>query len=132
MRFYLWGEPSSKMTFRQRMTGLIYTILSFSNVSTAIALLIAPIPTLYGYPLVAYSTKDEFRTLLRLAFICMATEWLDDCIVALITGYRIAMCEGHAAYWISPCELANLELRISAYLYRSCCCISPRIFAKLA
>jgi hypothetical protein len=114
------------------MTGLIYTILSFSNVSTTIALLIAPVPLLSGYPLVLYSTKDELRILLRLVFVCMASEWLDDCIVALITGYRIAMCEGHAAYWISPCELANPESRISAYLYRSYRSVSLCFVAKLA
>ncbi len=103
MRFYLWGEASRKLTVRQRLTGLIYTILSFSNISTTISLLIAPITLLSGSPLIIYSTKEECRTLLRLAFVCMASEWLDDCIVSLITGYRIAMCEGHAAYWISPC-----------------------------
>ena len=92
------------MTFRQRMTGLIYTILSFSNISTTISLLIAPVTLLSGCPVVIYSGQAELRFLLRLAFVCMATEWLDDCIVSLITGYRIAMCEGHAAYWISPCK----------------------------
>lgn len=132
MRFYLWGEPSNKMTFRQRMMGLIYTVLSFSNISTTIALLIGPFTLLSGYPLVAYSTEDELRVLLRLVFVCMVSEWLDDCIVALITGYRIAMCEGHAAYWISPCEFANPESRISAYLYRSFRSVSPRFVAELA
>ena len=104
MKFYLWGEASSKMTVRQRMIGLIYTILALSHISTTMSLLITPVALLSGSPLVIYSGKEELRVLLRLAFVCMAAEWLDDCIVSLITGYRIAICEGHAAYWISPCK----------------------------
>lgn len=46
IRFYLFGEPSSKMAIRQRFAGLIYTLLSITNIITTLTLLAVPFP--YG------------------------------------------------------------------------------------
>ena len=105
MRFYLFGEPSRKMGFRQRAAGLIYVLLSFSHILTTIALLAIPVSLWSGSPLVVYRTKDSLRGLLALAIASVASEWLDDLVVALVTGYRVAVAEGHATYWIAPRKL---------------------------
>ena len=104
MRFYLFGEPSGKMAIRQRFAGLIYTLLSVTNIITTLALLAVPVSLWSGRPLVVYPGEEDLRTLLGLAIACLTSEWLDDCVVSLLTGYRIAVAEGHAAYWKAPCE----------------------------
>ena len=105
MRFYLFGDPSRKMGFRQRGAGLIYVLLSFSHILTTIALLAIPVSLWSGSPLVVYPTEDSLRGLLALAIASITSEWLDDLVVSLVTGYRVAVAEGHATYWIAPCKL---------------------------
>ena len=91
------------MSIRQRLAGLIYSLLSIINILTTIALLAIPASLWSGRSLVVYPDEAALRTLVGLAIACVITEWLDDCVVSLITGYRIAVAEGHAAYWIAPC-----------------------------
>ena len=105
MSFYLFGEPSRKMGFRQRGAGLIYVLLSFSHILTTIALLAIPVSLWSGSPLVVYPTEGSLRGLLTLAIASVISEWLDDLVVSLVTGYRVAVAEGHTTYWIAPCKL---------------------------
>lgn len=104
MRFYLYGEHAQKMDFRQRSVGLIYVLLSLCNVITTIGMVTLLISIFSGLPLVAYKSEEDFHTLVRLVCACIITEWLDDCVVALLTGYRIAISEGHVNCWIAPCK----------------------------
>ena len=104
MGWYMYGSKSRGMSIRQRLTGLIYSLLSISNIFTTISVLIMPFVFYSGLPLVVYARKDDLRILVRLVCTFAVCEWLDDCIVGLITGYRIAVSEGHATLWISPCK----------------------------
>lgn len=104
MRFYLFGENSRKMGVRQRAAGLIYACLSLANVTTTAALALVPIAMASGQPLIVSPRPESLRPLLCMAIACVTSEWLDDCVVSLVTGYRIAVSEGHAAYWIAPCK----------------------------
>ncbi len=104
MRFYLFGDPSRKMGFRQRGAGLVYVLLSFSHILTTIALLAIPVTLWSGSPLVVYPDEESLRSLLAMAIASVTSEWVDDLVVSLVTGYRVAVAEGHAAYWIAPCK----------------------------
>ena len=104
MRFYLFGDPSRKMGIRQRGAGLVYVLLSLANVLTTISLLAIPASLWSGHPLIVYPAEEDLRTLLTLAIACVTSEWVDDLIVSLVTGYKVAMAEGHAVYWIAPCN----------------------------
>ena len=108
MQFYLFGDPSRKMGFRQRGAGLVYVLLSFSHVLTTIALLAIPVSLWSGSPLVVYPTDDSLRNLLALAIASVMSEWVDDLVVSLVTGYRVAVAEGHATYWIAPCKFTPI------------------------
>lgn len=103
MGWYIYGEKSQHMSFRQRLTGLIYALLSLCNIVTTLSILVIPFILYSGSPLVVFTQKNDLCILLRLISFFVITEWLDDCIVSLITGYRIALSEGHATFWISPC-----------------------------
>lgn len=104
MHFYLYGDKARRMGLRQRATGLIYVILSFCSILTTVGMgtLLVSIST--KKPLILYSNERELRRLVQLVCACVITEWFDDCVVALITGYRIAISEGHRNLWIAPCE----------------------------
>jgi len=104
MRFYLYGAKARRMGLRQRVTGLIYVILSLCNILTTVGMgtLLVSISTKKS--LIIYSNERELRRLVQLVCACIITEWFDDCVVALITGYRIAISEGHINFWIAPCE----------------------------
>jgi len=92
------------MGLRQRVTGLIYVILSLCNILTTVGMgtLLVSISTKKS--LILYSDERELRRLVQLVCAYVITEWFDDCVVALITGYRIAISEGHINFWIAPCE----------------------------
>ena len=92
------------MSIKQRVIGLIYVVHTVGNIFTTLSILAMPPALLSGQPLVVYSRKEELRLLLRFAFAFTISEWLDDCIVALIVGYSIAVSEAHATFWISPCR----------------------------
>lgn len=104
MRFYLYGEHARKMNLRQRAIGLIYVFMSLCNIISTVGMVTLLISISSGLPLVVYGSKVEFRILVHSVCACILTEWLDDCVLSLITGYRIAISEGHISYWISPCK----------------------------
>lgn len=108
MRFYLFGPHSQKLSLRQKGVGLIYTFASLANILTTLALVLLPLVLLSGYPLVVSPNTDQLRGLLLLAIAYAISEWIDDCTMALITGYKIAVSEGHATYWIAPCRSSFL------------------------
>lgn len=91
------------MSVKQRIIGLIYVIHSICNVFTTLSMLVMPLALLSGQPLVIYSGKDDLRLLLWSAFAFTFSEWLEDCIVALVVSYSTAVAENHATYWIAPC-----------------------------
>lgn len=105
MNFYFFGDKNRHMGLRQRMVADIYVILSLCNMLTAVGMATLLVSLASGKPLIAFQDDGELRALIRLA--CMATicEWLDDCVVALVTGYQIAISEGHINYWIAPCRV---------------------------
>lgn len=104
MRFYLYGEYAQKMDLRQRSVGLIYVLLSLCNLITTIGMVTLLISISSGLPLVAYKSEADLHTLIHFVCACIVTEWLDDCVIALLTGYRIAISEGHVNCWIAPCK----------------------------
>lgn len=104
MRFYLYGEASKKMGLRQRLIGLIYVIVSLCNILTTVAMATLIMSLASSRYLIVYQTKAEFKILTQLTCAAFISEWLDDCVVGLITGYRIAISEGHVNYWIAPCK----------------------------
>ena len=104
MRFYLYGENSWKMNLRQHLTGLVYVIVSFCNILTTIGMATLLLSIASGRPLVIYGRNEDFRTLVQQVCAPTICEWLDDCTVGLITGYRTAISEGHVNYWIAPCK----------------------------
>ena len=108
MQFYLFGDPSRKMGLRQRGAGIVYVLLSFCHVLTTIALLAIPVSLWSGSPLVVCPNEDSFRSLLALAIASVMSEWVDDLVVSLVTGYRVAVAEGHATYWIAPCKFTSV------------------------
>ena len=52
---------------------------------------------------------DSLRNLLALAIASIMSEWVDDLVVSLVTGYRVAVAEGHATYWIAPCKFTPVR-----------------------
>lgn len=104
MRFYLYGDKVQRMGSRQRMVGLIYVLLSLCNILTTIGMATLLVSLSTGKALVFYEDERQIHRLVQLVCICVITEWLDDCVVALITGYRIAISESHINFWIAPCQ----------------------------
>ena len=106
------------MNLLQRAVGLIYVLLSLCNLITTIGMVTLLISISSGLPLIAYKSEADFHTLLQLVCVCVMTEWLDDCVVALLTGYRIAISEGHCNYWIAPCK-QHIRLTVNGFAYVS-------------
>ena len=104
MHLYLYGEYAQKMVLRQRWVGLIYVSLLLCKLINKIGIVTLLISISFGLPLVAYESEADFHTLVE--FVCMyiVTEWLDDCVVALLTGCHIVVSEDHVNYWIAPCK----------------------------
>ena len=105
MHFYLFGDKSRHMGVRQRMIGLIYVILSLCNILTTVGMATLLSSIASGQPLIVFRDDGELRVLIRLACMAILSEWLDDCVVAIVTGYRAAISEGHINYWIAPCKI---------------------------
>ena len=111
MRSYLFAEPSSKMAIRQRFAALIYNLLSVTNIITTLALLAVP---------VSYGLVDHWLSTRAKGIFGPSLDWplrasqVNGWVVSLVTGYRIAVAEGHAAYWIAPCEYLHCA-HISAF-----------------
>ncbi len=78
------------MGLRQRVTGLIYVILSLCNMLTAVGMgtLLVSISTKKS--LILYSDEKELRRLVQLVCACIITEWFDDCVVATGSQYQKA------------------------------------------
>lgn len=96
------------MGLRQRLTGLIYVFVSFCQILTTFGMATLLLSIASGRPLIMYGCNEDFRTLVQLVCAVVISEWLDDCVIGLITGYRTAVSEGHMNYWIAPCKKISI------------------------
>lgn len=94
------------MDLRQRLVGIIYVMVSLLNILTTACMATLLLTLASGRPLIVYRNHKDLYTLVQLNSAAVFTEWLDDFIGGLITGYRIAVSEGHVNFWIAPCKIA--------------------------
>lgn len=138
MNFYIYGENSQKMGLRQRLIGLLYVVMSFGNILTTVGMVTLIMSIASDRPLVVYRSKEDFRLLVQLVSAAVISEWVDDCVVGLVTGYRIAISEGHVNYWIAPCTSSPCFRRpgkchlLNKTLHRSCSGLVPGFRALMA
>ena len=97
MGWYIWRKRPTHV-FQTTSDRIDYALLSLCHITTTLSILVAPFILYTGSPLVVFAQKNRLCILLRLMSFFGITEWLDDCIVSLITGYRIALSEGHATF----------------------------------
>ena len=114
------------MGVRQRIIGLIYVLLSLANILTTLGMGTLLLALASDHALVAFQTPSELHMLIRVVCAATLSEFLDDCIVSFITGYRIAISEGHINFWIAPCTLPTFLMSLSStpaltQTHRPCC-----------
>ncbi|KAF1348178.1 nucleotide-diphospho-sugar transferase [Delphinella strobiligena] len=101
-RFCLYGDLVKKMTFYQRLSGCVFSIDAFFKVFLIISVLTIPIVLISGGQLVAYSTINDLRWQIRLAFICFALLRIQEYVNFLPSGYRLAQRDGGSMLWMAP------------------------------
>ena len=78
------------MTFYQRLSGFIYAILSLFNIFMSISIFAFPIVLIMGKQLVAYSSEEQFRWLIRLCFMTLFLNRLTDRRICLFGNLALA------------------------------------------
>jgi hypothetical protein len=92
------------MSLFQRLSGFVYTISSLFTVFLTASLLTVPIVLVSGGTLIAYANNDQLRLLVRLCFIALIANRVNEYIMNLPAGYRLGQRDASAMVWMAPCR----------------------------
>jgi cellulose synthase/poly-beta-1,6-N-acetylglucosamine synthase-like glycosyltransferase len=102
LRFCLWGEKVKHMTFAQRTSSFIYAFLSLFNIFLTLSIFAMPIVLIANKPLVAYSTENQLRWLVRTCFTATMMNRLCEFILFIPSGYATGQRGSRSQLWMSP------------------------------
>ncbi|EON68177.1 hypothetical protein W97_07326 [Coniosporium apollinis CBS 100218] len=102
LRFCLFGKLTRKMTFFQRLSGFVFTIDAFFKIFSLIALLTIPIVLVSGGQLVAFANYGQLRWQIRLCFASLILTRINEYIMFIPSGYRLAQRDSGAQQWMAP------------------------------
>lgn len=92
------------MSLLQRFCGFVFTLATLSTIPSTASLLLFPIVLVSGFKLVAYADDDQLRWLIRLAFITLLTNRVNEWIAFVPAGYRFAWRGNLENLWMAPCQ----------------------------
>ncbi|CAF9912566.1 hypothetical protein IMSHALPRED_000350 [Imshaugia aleurites] len=102
LNFFVFGRICRGMTYLQRFTGFVFTFGTLSTVFATASLLMFPIVLVSGFRLVAYADDDQLRWLLRLAFLSLFMNRINEFIAFAPAGYLFAWRGGLNTLWMAP------------------------------
>lgn len=102
LNFCLWGEKVRYMTFPQRFSGFLYSFLSLYSILFSISLFAIPIILMMGNTLIAYTSTNQLRWLIRLCFVSLMTTRLSEIFLFLPAGYHNGQRGSRYQLWMSP------------------------------
>lgn len=102
LKFCLWGEQVRQMTFAQRFSGALYSLLSLYTIPFVISLFSIPVILAMGKPLVAYANDNQLRWLIRACFAATISNRVCDFILSIPAGYHTGQRSNRYQLWMSP------------------------------
>ena len=105
LRFSLWGTEVRRLTFYQRISGLIYAVTCLFNIFLTMSLFSMPAVLISGGRMVAYATDDQLRWLIRSCWFAFAVNRISELALFLPSGYRTGQRGSRAILWMAPCKL---------------------------
>ncbi|KAF2134355.1 glycosyltransferase family 2 protein [Dothidotthia symphoricarpi CBS 119687] len=102
LNFCLWGPLVTHMSIFQRLSGFVYTISSLFTIFLTASLLTMPIVLVSGGTLIAYANNEQLRLLLRLCFVALVANRLNEWVMTLPAGYRLGQRDAGAMMWMAP------------------------------
>ncbi|KAG4429426.1 hypothetical protein IFR05_015089 [Cadophora sp. M221] len=102
LNFGLFGPLVTKMTFLQRLSGFVYTITTFFSIFHTMALFTMPLVLISGGRLVAYATNYQLRWLIRMCFVALISNRVNEWAMYLPAGYRLGQRDSGAVMWMAP------------------------------
>ncbi|KAF7552211.1 hypothetical protein G7Z17_g4478 [Cylindrodendrum hubeiense] len=102
LNFCLWGDKVKLMTFAQRFSGCMYSLLSMYTILLTISLFAIPIILVMGKPLVAYANMDQLRWLVWGCFASVLSNRLCEFVLFIPAGYHTGQRGSRYQLWMSP------------------------------
>ena len=90
------------MKFAARISSFIYACLSLFNVFLALSIFAMPIVLISNKPLVAYSTDNQLRWLIRACFATTICNRLCEFFLYIPSGYATGQRGSRSQLWMSP------------------------------
>ncbi|KAG9255593.1 nucleotide-diphospho-sugar transferase [Emericellopsis atlantica] len=102
LNFSLWGDKVRDMSVAQRFSGFLYATLNLYTIMLSVSLFAIPIILAMGKPLVAYSTDNQLRWLIRACFASLMANRLCELVLSMPAGYRTGRRGARYEMWMSP------------------------------
>lgn len=102
LNFCLWGDEVRHMTFPQRFSGFLYSFLSLYSILFSLSLFAIPIILVMGHSLIAYTTENQLRWLVRLCFASLMTNRINEIFMFMPAGYHTGQRGSRYQLWMSP------------------------------
>ncbi|KAG9246755.1 putative glycosyl transferase [Calycina marina] len=102
LNFCLWGSSVKKMTLAQRFSGGLYATLGMTTVFVTASLLAIPVVLLWGKPLIAYSSAEQLRWLIRACFASTIFGRICEFVLFIPAGYHSGQRDFRYQIWMSP------------------------------
>lgn len=78
------------MSLLQRFCGFVFTLSTIATIPSTASLLLFPICLVSGFRLIPYVDDEQLKWLIRLAFLSLFTNRLNEWIAFVPAGYRFA------------------------------------------
>ncbi|KAF7557062.1 hypothetical protein G7046_g6120 [Stylonectria norvegica] len=102
LNFCLWGDAVKQMSFAQRFSGFLYASLSLYTILLTISMFAIPIILLMGKNLVAYSSDQQLRWLIRACFAATISNRVCEFVLFIPAGYHTGQRGSRYQLWMSP------------------------------
>lgn len=102
LNFCLWGKDVEKMSIAQRFSGFLYATLGLFTVLVTVSLFAIPIVLCWGKPLVAYSSDEQLKWLIRTCFAAFMCNRICEFSLFSPAGYHTGQRDSRYQLWMSP------------------------------
>ena len=104
LNFFLFGQVCQKMSLFQRFCGLVFSLGAISTVPLTVSLLLFPVAIGSGSRLITYTDPNQLRWLIRVAFLTLFANRINEWIAFAPAGYRFAWRGNLGLFWMAPCQ----------------------------
>jgi hypothetical protein len=106
--FYLGGTRIKRMSTRARVSSFVIAMLSFYPIVFVVSLFSVPVLLVLDRPLIVFTSENQFRWIIRLAFVTFVSRRIMEFVLYIPSGYHTGQRYARYQIWMAPYLCSSL------------------------